>query len=1066
MFDFYLPLLPSSYLSHSVITTVWIGIWVVSFFNLRYGWVFTGLIVPGYLTPLLLIKPLSVGIIIFESIVTYLLVYLISEIAAKRGLWTNFFGRDRFFVILLGSVAVRLFFDGLTLPWFALYLQNEYGFMFDYNDSFHSFGLIIVALIANQLWKPGLSHGLFQVLVTLVITYVITRYIFIEFTNFSLSNISYLYEDIAGSILASPKSYIILIVTALIASRMNLFYGWEFNGILVPSLLALQWYQPTKILTSFLEAYVILVLAILVLKLPFFKHYSVEGARKILLFFNVGFLYKIALSFGVIYFFPENKVSDFFAFGYLLSTLIAIKIFDKVDMALFTRVTMQTSLVSIFVATVIGYMLTVLPDSSYVYAGTAKELPVSFKLKSDKKIIEYIEEKKVNLYGRGEQNVFQNPIPEELEMFKQVLKLIDEDFYAHKEQIHTLLEQLHYRLKVVEDRYLILNQEKEYYGWGMYVIDMQQSGSHLVEVPYPLETWDILESAVILMKLSNAKVLAISGVPLDIEGTSSSSQFNGYYSLYHAFHKHYAKNSVVQVRALGPKLQSRFLPDASSDTLSSLLFVKGYMPKQFKLARLKEHLESLEVRWDDDTEFSIQKESMRNGFAELYLSDKDRRNLIASQLFFEQEGLGHEVSVDSIEGLLQSWLLTKKLEIAEKDSESYIKPNMQELLFFDNAILKPLYQTLQEWKEKEIVRSSIKHELLSIAFAANSLGYELTWYTDVSRQRNYIILHESPNPNKRFWGTYIFRIGPAENIMLQTPRPFYESQTFEYSLELFEQLNAKVLLLNGSHPLANKDRSSDVMLFENKQSIFNLVSQVVYRESGLQSMNALQIRGMQQLVTEETSPAVLALGNTLGEISAGQSLIYDYLYKHMSIIRNEGDFYSAGYDAITLQSLYLDQSLSNTFNILWLPYTIRSQYKQISDNDLIVQQFQSLEIEVDEKVFSQEILHFDPLESGHCYARVFKQLEHYLNSRDITELENLKNNADTSLKLFIDSNGKQPYIILTKSGSNTLISIAKLNAQPPYEIEAIDSEHSLNKALHEFNLNTISILRMDKQCEK
>ena len=94
MTELYLPILPSSYLSYSVITTVLIGIWVVVFFNLRFGWIFSGLIVPGYLTPLLLIKPLSVGVIIFEAIVVYLLVYVISDVAAKRGLWTNFFGRD------------------------------------------------------------------------------------------------------------------------------------------------------------------------------------------------------------------------------------------------------------------------------------------------------------------------------------------------------------------------------------------------------------------------------------------------------------------------------------------------------------------------------------------------------------------------------------------------------------------------------------------------------------------------------------------------------------------------------------------------------------------------------------------------------------------------------------------------------------------------------------------------------------------------------------------------------------------------------------------------------------
>ncbi|MDF1881523.1 poly-gamma-glutamate biosynthesis protein PgsC/CapC [Sulfurimonas sp. MAG313] len=1066
MFDVYLPLLPSSYLSHSVITTIWIGIWVVAFFNLRYGWVFTGLIVPGYLTPLLLIKPLSVGVIIFESIMTYWVVYMISEFAAKRGWWTNFFGRDRFFMILLMSVVVRLFFDGWSFPWIVLSIENEYGIVIDYDDSFHSFGLIIVALIANQLWKPGILQGSFQLFVTLGITYLITRYIFVEYTNFSLSNISYMYEDIAGSILASPKSYIILIVTALIASRMNLFYGWEFNGILVPSLLALQWYQPTKILTSFVEAYIILFFAMMILRLPFLRHYSMEGARKVLLFFNVGFLYKIGLSFFIIYFFPEHKVSDFFAFGYLLSTLIAIKIYDKVNMALFTRVTLQTSLVSIVVATMIGYFLTVLPDSTYTYEKTEAVLPSSFELESEAKLIQYIVEKKINLYGKDENQKFRAPNPVEIDTFKSVLQLCKE-FEQNKEQIHALLKKLHYKMKIVEGHYLVLNQSHEYYGWGMYIIDLSEKGHHLIEVPYPLETWDIVESAVVLMKMSKAKVMSISGTPLEIEGRLLSSPFNGYYSLYHAFHKYYAKNSVLQVRALTPIIRSSFLPLNKADKEKSLLFIKGYLPKELKLKILEKQLGDLEIRLEDETEMSIQKESMRNGFAELYLSEIHRRNLISSQLLFDKDSLEHEVSVNSIEGLLQSWLLDKKLEINDKNTESYVKPTVQELLFFDNVILKPLYKTLQKYKDQSLDEKTLKRELLSLVFSAKSLGYELTHYTDTSKDKDYIILHELANENKRFWGTYIFAIGSSKNIMIQVPRPFYEAQTFEYSLQLYSQLDAKVLLLSGSHPLANKDRSSDLMLFENIQNVFNLVSQVIYRESALESMNVLQVRGMQQVLNSQSSPAVLALDKSLNNMNKEQKYIYDYVKKHMPMILNEGDTYSAGYDAITIQSLYLEQSIGDTFNVLWLPYKLRNQYKQLGDNDLTLQQFQSLGIDVVKKDFKVELLKLsNTTDEKGCHQELFKHIEHYLNSRDITELQSIFEYKDVSISLLIDNNSNQPYIVVQKASKDTFIGAVKLNAQPPYTLNIKPSTQSLEEALDVFNQSTSTILKMDEKCEK
>ncbi len=292
---FPLPIFPEGSLANSVITTVWVGVFVVTFFNLRLGWVLAGLVVPGYMAPLIIAKPWAALVILIEGIITYFLVWLFSEYLSRWGKWSNFFGRDRFFALLLGSIAVRIVLDGWLLPIFGEAINNRLGVQFDYRNNLHSFGLIIVALIANQFWKPGFVRGMFALVVTVGLTTLIIRFGLMELTNFNLGSLSYMYEDIASSMLASPKAYIILITAAFLASRMNLKYGWDFNGILIPALLALQWYQPSKILTSFLEAFIILGLAMLALQLPIFKQATMEGARKLLLFFNVGFLYKFLL---------------------------------------------------------------------------------------------------------------------------------------------------------------------------------------------------------------------------------------------------------------------------------------------------------------------------------------------------------------------------------------------------------------------------------------------------------------------------------------------------------------------------------------------------------------------------------------------------------------------------------------------------------------------------------------------------------------------------------------------------------------------------------------------------
>ena len=238
-----LPIFPEGSLASSIITTVWVGVMVVCFFNLRFGWVLSGLVVPGYMVPLWMIKPWAALVTTLEGVLTYAVVWVLSERLSRLGLWSSFFGRDRFFAILLVAVGVRLGVDSLLLPELAQWLSiRGYGAL-DYQNSLQSVGLVVAALIANQLWKPGLVRGSVPLVVTTVLTWVLIELLILT-TNFSIGSLHYLYEDFAGSIEASPKFYILLLATALAASRLNLNYSWDFNGIMVPALLTLQWYQP------------------------------------------------------------------------------------------------------------------------------------------------------------------------------------------------------------------------------------------------------------------------------------------------------------------------------------------------------------------------------------------------------------------------------------------------------------------------------------------------------------------------------------------------------------------------------------------------------------------------------------------------------------------------------------------------------------------------------------------------------------------------------------------------------------------------------------------------------
>lgn len=82
-----LPVFPVGSLDSSVITTVWVGVLVASFFNLRLGWTFSGLVVPGYLVPLMIAKPWAAVVVLVEGLVTYLLVRMLSDGGARMRWW-------------------------------------------------------------------------------------------------------------------------------------------------------------------------------------------------------------------------------------------------------------------------------------------------------------------------------------------------------------------------------------------------------------------------------------------------------------------------------------------------------------------------------------------------------------------------------------------------------------------------------------------------------------------------------------------------------------------------------------------------------------------------------------------------------------------------------------------------------------------------------------------------------------------------------------------------------------------------------------------------------------------
>ena len=90
-------------LDQSILVAVLIGIYILLFFTEIFGWVWAGLVVPGYLASVFAIQPEAGVAVCIEAMLTYLASRGISDLMSRWGGWSPFFGRDRFFLIVLVS---------------------------------------------------------------------------------------------------------------------------------------------------------------------------------------------------------------------------------------------------------------------------------------------------------------------------------------------------------------------------------------------------------------------------------------------------------------------------------------------------------------------------------------------------------------------------------------------------------------------------------------------------------------------------------------------------------------------------------------------------------------------------------------------------------------------------------------------------------------------------------------------------------------------------------------------------------------------------------------------------
>ena len=1009
---FPLPIFPEGALSASVIVTVWVGITVVCLANLRLGWVLSGLVIPGYLVPLLIVKPSAAIMVFTEGIIAYWLVWFYSEYMARFTGLSSFFGRDRFFALVLASVAVRIVADGWLLPEAGEWLLVHYDFAFDYGSNLHSFGLIIVSLVANNFWKTGLIKGIWPMAVQVALTWLIVRYGLMELTNFNMASLAFMYADTASSFLATPKAYIVILVTAFAASRLNLFYGWDFSGILIPSLLALQWFEPYKILTTLAETVAILLLASLALRLPLFRSITTEGARKLLLFFNVSFAYKYALSWALVLYLPNTKVSDWFGFGYLLATLLALKMHEKSIFARMTAATVQTSLGGVLMATPIGFLLVLLPDLQWEAPASIASGVLPAVKKDLRDIGTVLDMAKTGFYAASLEKSVTTPRQRELDVFaagvRQLLEYSRSLEPATLDRARRALLSARYDVVEVGGAYLVLQERAPARHWGTYALRLARGSQLLVSVPAPVDEAGTFEAALALFSHANGRAFASAGSARQLNGDGSFDVLAWPQTMFQAFHREVAPREVIQMR--------------SRPQGGSVLHLSGQVPEGLDLKYVEQSTSTLHVNYSPPAGRNLQRQTLTANFAELWLSpvDVDRMRWgSASQVDAARESLSQ-----SVEAALRQMVTPQHLAAAI--SGKYAAPRLEELLRIDREVLAPLWRIAAAQGSLRTAGANAAFAFASAVVSGSRLGLQVRWLADP--QADYFLVHDAI----RAGGWILIRHGTSQNFVVEVPRPLSETGILELSLTTFTDLRARALIIAGAAPNANKDGSADVLAMNNARSLFTLAHQVALREMGDEPGLALQLRafGVRPDQPAPTEDAVLSFDTLVAEhgLLPGMpaTLLTTLQQSGLRVRVGGGGADTSGLEAGGgPQAAYMSQTRNKRFATLWVSPVTRRQ----SDAEtvaLLQRQFIALGLQVRQ---ANVVKALSKLRMGNAAVpvRLRAAAEQYYATEDVVRLSSMQRSHPNLIFERLDDDAGRGSYLLIKDLRGFLVGVMALS---------------------------------------
>ena len=837
-------LFPASGLDNSLFTAVFLGLLLLFVLTESFGWVFTGLVVPGYLASVFVIQPTAGAVILLEAVVTYFVARGVSDWGARFLPYNRFFGRERFFLILLCSVVVRLVFEALVLPAAGAALVGDGWLPPTLLTNLYSVGLIVVPLTANMMWRTGALNGLPQVVVPTALIFAALRFVLIPYTNLSISDFELTYENVALGFLASPKTYIILLTGAYLATRNSLAWGWDSHGIVVLALVALAWLSPLKVLTTVVEVLVLVVAVRAVLVLPGIRTANLEGYRRIVVVFGIGFALKFAACHAMAATYPGLRATDYFGFGYLLPSLLALKILQRGSATVILLPTLQTSLVALGLGTLIGLGLALLDPDPGAAASSADLRVVHEEVRSG--VVGEVQRASGRLLcGLQPSLRHGSGAAAQLESWQRLVGDLAGGGSDGADDVEVRARALGLQLSRMVDphdhqRYWVLREPpgamRQLRGWGVLVVRPDSTSDLIVEVPHPVHDASSLVSGAVLFQALDARMLLVSGVDpgLDMSPTARMSSGGGLPLT--AARRAIEAHPVLEVRTAAVLDRSVLwerpgtLPEGAVERVAAA--VGALDPQQVPLGGTDAY-----------------KTHTSGSRARVALSGAGVREC---QLLAHPRDTGHDL--ERVEAWGLSSLAGRDWFVAQTTALGYREPRETERVFLDREVLTPLLRDAEPLASDAALLAYLDR-------TASLVGYAVQRVT-LGDGETVVLLYEA-EPATRGWGAVLVRPRSATARFVAVPKPATERYSLDLALHLMRELDGRSLLVAGAEPTATLDESSNVVGEGNLETVFTHAHRVAFRQPpaspGGEPPLGLQVRGYRSW-RPLRSPVILSTG--------------------------------------------------------------------------------------------------------------------------------------------------------------------------------------------------------------